>query len=387
MRCAFVLLLWLGSFHISSAQEYLPHNLQFEIDSNQVAKGLNYYSYDSDTTGGEPLSIHVLKIDLDSIRLEVALAMDQVTGQETTSSMVKRRGALAGVNGGFSFSNDPWNIYHGDPRDFLVVDGVIVSEPYLTRSSLGIYTRDDGRQEIIIDQLQLKTTVVAHDEPQFQVTGINRIRRENDLILYTPLWGSSTLTDPDGYEIVSRQLMIRHEGEGSSLIPDDGFVLSASGTFIDTLRQLMDLDSISYFDIVHELTSLRNPHIRPKLSHTSYHTAGPALLIGGKMKKDHRDEQIRPDFASTRHPRTGVGISKDGRTLWLLVVDGRQPGLSVGMSLPEMTDFMVELGAYNAYNLDGGGSSTMVIGKQIKNSPSDHKERRRCDALLLFPRE
>jgi len=387
MRYAIVVLLYLVLFHVTFAQEYPPHNLQFRIDSTQVVAGLHYYTYVTDTTGGEPLSVHMLKMDLDSIRLEVALAMDQVTGQETTSSMVKRRGALAGVNGGFSFSNNPWNLYHGDPRDFLVVDGVIVSEPYLTRSSLGIHTREDGSQEMIIDQLELKTTIVAHEESQFQVTGINRIRRENDLILYTPMWGSSTLTDPNGYEIVFRQLTISHEGKGSSLIPDDGFVLSASGTYVDTLKQLMDLDPIPYFDIVHDLTSLRTPQIRPRLSHTSYHTAGPTLLIEGKRKKDHRDEQIRPDFATTRHPRTGVGISKDGRTVWLLVVDGRQPGLSVGMSLPEMTDFLVDLGAYHAYNLDGGGSSTMVIEDQVRNSPSDPQERRRCDALLLFPRE
>ena len=64
----------------------------------------------------------------------------------------------------------------------------------------------------------------------------------------------------------------------------------------------------------------------------------------------------------------------------------------MGMTLDELSDFMAELGAHNAYNLDGGGSSTMVVEGEVVNSFSDvwpggrRMERRRCDALLLFPR-
>lgn len=62
-----------------------------------------------------------------------------------------------------------------------------------------------------------------------------------------------------------------------------------------------------------------------------------------------------------RHPRTAAGVTEDGRTLILVVVDGRQPGHSIGVTLPELADIMIGLGAIDAINLDGGGSSTFVF--------------------------
>ena len=59
-----------------------------------------------------------------------------------------------------------------------------------------------------------------------------------------------------------------------------------------------------------------------------------------------------------RHPRTAAGVTSDGRTLILVVVDGRQQGYSIGVTLPELADIMIGLGAANAINLDGGGSTT-----------------------------
>ena len=68
------------------------------------------------------------------------------------------------------------------------------------------------------------------------------------------------------------------------------------------------------------------------------------------------------------HPRTAVGVSKDGRTVYLVVVDGRQKGLSEGITLVELAAWMKRLGCWDAINLDGGGSSTLVV-KQPDGSP------------------
>jgi uncharacterized protein YigE (DUF2233 family) len=81
------------------------------------------------------------------------------------------------------------------------------------------------------------------------------------------------------------------------------------------------------------------------------------------------------------HPRTAVGVSQDGRYLFLVVVDGRQPGLSEGMSLVELAEWMKrQLGCWDALNLDGGGSTTMVMrnpdaSPRIVNSPSGGLQR------------
>lgn len=77
-----------------------------------------------------------------------------------------------------------------------------------------------------------------------------------------------------------------------------------------------------------------------------------------------------------RHPRTAIGVGRNGRDVILLVVDGRQPYWSVGMTLPELADAMIELGAVDAVNLDGGGSTTLVYrppdgSEKVMNRPSD----------------
>ncbi len=80
-----------------------------------------------------------------------------------------------------------------------------------------------------------------------------------------------------------------------------------------------------------------------------------------------------------RHPRTAAGLTADGKTLVLLVIDGRQPGWSIGMTLPELADLMIKLGAEAAVNLDGGGSSSFIFappdGELVTNRPSDGRWR------------
>jgi exopolysaccharide biosynthesis protein len=92
-------------------------------------------------------------------------------------------------------------------------------------------------------------------------------------------------------------------------------------------------------------------------------------------------------FSTARHPRTAVGVDRTGRRLTLLVVDGRQPGLSIGMTLAELAREMVALGCDRALNLDGGGSTELVYrmpdtGRlQVMNSPSDGRERSVADVV------
>jgi hypothetical protein len=91
------------------------------------------------------------------------------------------------------------------------------------------------------------------------------------------------------------------------------------------------------------------------------------LLRGGEAYKNGDDEGKRP------YPRTAVAIDRSGRKLWLLIADGKQPGYSHGASLPELTALAQGLGATDAINLDGGGSTTVVAevngGPQVLNAP------------------
>jgi exopolysaccharide biosynthesis protein len=96
------------------------------------------------------------------------------------------------------------------------------------------------------------------------------------------------------------------------------------------------------------------------------------------MIVDDVDTEGQASFATARHPRTAVGIADSGKRLVLVVVDGRQPTFSAGMSLRETAVLMRALGAREAINLDGGGSSAMVYADpalrglwHIANRPSD----------------
>jgi exopolysaccharide biosynthesis protein len=85
--------------------------------------------------------------------------------------------------------------------------------------------------------------------------------------------------------------------------------------------------------------------------------SGPLLLFHGQPVDTELADRI---FKSPRHPRTAVGVDSARGKVWLLVADGRQEGVSEGATLDELKQALKELGAVDALNLDGGGSSTLV---------------------------
>ena len=123
----------------------------------------------------------------------------------------------------------------------------------------------------------------------------------------------------------------------------------------------------------------------------TWSTVGPGVLdlVGGRPRLV-RDGRIAPVCRAVesafcgRNPRTAIGVTASGELL-LVVVDGRSDR-SVGATMPELAALMLELGAVDAMNLDGGGSSTMVVGGRIVNEPSWHDgERRVTNSLLILP--
>lgn len=118
---------------------------------------------------------------------------------------------------------------------------------------------------------------------------------------------------------------------------------------------------------------------------------GRPMLVRDSSVLDIVDHEGQPSFSVDRHPRTAAGIAARGRRLILAVVDGRQKPYSDGMSLRELANLMRALGAREAINLDGGGSSTMVYADpradgrlRLANRPSDKQgERAVGDALAI----
>jgi hypothetical protein len=114
---------------------------------------------------------------------------------------------------------------------------------------------------------------------------------------------------------------------------------------------------------------------------------GAGLIVkDGRDVEDWAGERVTADFRTTRHPRTVAGLDGSGR-VWLLAIDGRRPGHSLGASFAALARLARHLGLVDVVNLDGGGSTTMVVRGRIVNRPSDLRGPRPVsDALVVLPR-
>ena len=395
-----ILFFILGAITTLQAQTAVPDTTtisQHLVQSHKyVAQGLEHIHIYSDSTKvGAPINIHILRAKLDEIQMRPVLAAGQIIGQETTSSMVKRHGALAGVNGGFSYSNNPWSIYHGDLRGFFVQDGQLISEPNDSAWAVQIQSMPNRRQVLSLVQPKLGISFQMEDT-SISCSGLNRERKDDDCIVYTPIWNRTTLTDTSGVEVVvsANKVIAVREGLPGAGIPPDGFVVSAKGAHAQRLRKIGVGQSV---DVAFDLINLADGGKPLPFENHHYVSAGPLLVKDGKPVSQYEGHHWfhQPPFTHQRHPRTAIAWTKDNRDVMLVTVDGRQPNHSVGFTLPELADFLVKQGAHMAYNMDGGGSTTMAIGGDVVNRFSDvwggylgdkPIERRRCDALLLFAR-
>jgi hypothetical protein len=181
----------------------------------------------------------------------------------------------------------------------------------------------------------------------------------------------------------------RVRAPGTGPVPRDGQLLTGTG---DAARFLRDV-ALPRSRAEVELTLRASGRPLDLSQQTLVVGGGPRLLRSGRVAVAARAEGFAPpqapaffgSFVAARQPRTLAGVRADGKVL-LVTVDGRRPGWSTGMTLPEAARLMRSLGARDALNLDGGGSSTMTVRGEVVNRPSDHAgERPVSDALYALP--
>lgn len=357
-------------------------------DFKTVHDGVEYAQVEH-KIGVDPVKIDLLRLDLRKVRLDVHHAMDTAIGVEKTSSIAARHGAVAAINAGF-FRLDKTE-FAGDAAGVLVVDGNVWSDSRDDRIAIRI-SNGNTITEVWFGHLRTEVKLL-HGSGTVQLSGINRQRKADELIAYTPSFGERTLTDSLGTEVVFRNcngslpcgIVVTEKG-GNSPIPSNGFVLSIgpnlseeTAALVGRLKSKTD-PFLKRVALVSEFTG------RPRFRLTSIDdiTNGvPQLIKNGKIDITWEQEKASRSFVDTRHPRTAVAKLKDGNFL-MMTVDGRQPGVSVGMSLQELADYLLSLGAVDAMNLDGGGSTTMFLDGKVVNTPSDKEgERKVGDAILV----
>lgn len=327
-----------------------------------------------------PERMHAVEFDPanTALRLQAAKSGGKVYGMQELSKMAAsadREGnrVIAGVNGDF------YNMSNGLPLGLFMGDGELLNSPPAGWYAFGI--KADG-SSIYGASPGLKRKVVIGGAER-DLTAINRERKNDDLVLYTPSFHTGTSTNDLGDEIeldvvsgevksgqpLKLKVASIHKDKGNTPLTDGKMVLSASGAKREWLAGLQPGDEVT--------VSLE---LDPKWQDVTTAIGGSALLVV--------DGQVQNSSDAAVHPRTAIGTKADG-TVIMAVIDGRQPGFSEGVTLTELAVIMKEMGAVNALNLDGGGSATFLArlpgetSRKVMNSPSDGGERKTANGLLL----
>lgn len=338
-----------------------------ESREDQLATGVTHeHIRQADANG--PLNIHVLHVDMHApgVRVEPALASrDTYFSRGSVSAITRSYGAIAGVNGAF------FSTRTGEPLGLLMINNELISAPLYNRSALAL----GGNGEAFIGNTQLTNEVTVPSGEVYDFDGVNQQRGLNKMVLYTRHFGPSTQTSPGGkeYSLLPDGTVLMTQ-ECNSPIPPGGMVISAHGQAASWLDRYVKVGT---------KLAIRSPlsDYWPGVKHAL--GAGPTLIRGGNVLVTALEEQFKPDITQGISPRTAVGILPDGQMI-LVTVDGRSPSTSRGLSLTGLAYLLQQMGAVEAINLDGGGSTAMAVGPSVVNRPSDGVERRVNNALLVY---
>ena len=324
-----------------------------------------------------PLKVSVVEMDLTNpyIVMETCLGAEKSVGSETPVNMATRNNrpgheVVGAVNGDF-FMTSPTN------EVGLPVSGQVRNDELVLSSHNRACLVLDDNNRPYIDRLTF-TGRVTCGETSFALNLVNRMRyayeniATNQSFLFTRSYGPVTYDGSNSGKMVLlrpagdpfkwnangvEQCVVEDifDAQGSTTIPDGKAILWLKGTYANYAASLNVGDEVS---ISFKLT-LNNEG----------HDVNIHQLVGGSNHIIMQNGEFKEDWAE-RHPRTAIGFNADSTRLYFVVVDGRHL-TSVGVTLREMKGIFDALGAVNAVNLDGGGSSCILVNDEVMNHPSD----------------
>jgi hypothetical protein len=362
------------------------------------------------TTG--PWVVRVLRVSPGAFRGQVRarLATDVVPDRETLSALAARLGAVAAVNGGY-FVINATDGTPGDLAGISLLGGRLVSEAVNGRAALLLPSPSVAHAAVA--RLVTRMSVRSSDHATRRLNGLNRapglIRscgepgdrptelpkhdftctNPDELVAFDADFGATADAGEGAQAVLDRHGRVqRLDGARGGAIPAGGTVLQGIGAGAEWLRaHARPGQTLRLAEQVADTAG----HAVPLGRGLDAVNGGPLLVRHGRPFVDAFTEGfVQPDlpsfyygFGVRRNPRTMAGVSAGGELL-LVTVDGRQPGYSVGLSFPEEAAVMRALGAEEALNLDGGGSTTMVAGGRLLGRPSDATgERPVGDGILI----
>ena len=341
-----------------------------------IAPGIRRGDYRMTTNAG-PVVVHVIAVDTHdpNVRLGSVVAHDRmISAGETVSSMAARTGAVAGINADYfdiGNTNQPLNV--------VVRDGVLLRSPS-KRAAIGVAA--DG--SIAIGSVAFAGSA-TYDGARVPLTGVNEFPPQGGAGLLTPAYGtlgaSADVTTaalepldtspglPGTYRVTAIGAAIAGPVRGTLL------ALGPAARAIAPPPLVGDTVALS-FDATPAVSSL-----------LAAVGGGPQLVMGGAPYDDPNSPA--PEERNIRFPVAGAATTADG-TLLLIVVDGRKPAVSIGLTRPEFGALMRGFGATDGLAFDSGGSATLAgripgdAAATVLNDPSDGRERPVADGLFVY---
>jgi exopolysaccharide biosynthesis protein len=336
--------------------------------TSSLAKGMELTTMERFTQDGWQ-RMHVVEVDLTSSNLSPTLLKPTggIGTKSQVTAMLDQAGALVGINGDFFYKN-----INNSSIGAMIEDGKLLANSipfdYRTASTNTEPLVIEDKYKGLSFQSLVPVLSITVNGQSWPLDGWNKASSGYwGLFAYDRNWGEYSIgTAADNLVeivVVNNRVKEIRTMQAAVAIPEDGFVLAQRADEAASL-----LSNLKVGDAVSVTTS-------PYLSNIEM-----ALGTGGYLVEDGL---IKTDFSlsiSGRHPRTAMGLSKDGETLYLVTVEGRY-GNYLGMTQTELASFMKEVGAYTAVNLDGGGSTTLAYQTPamtdpiLVNQPSDGSER------------
>ncbi len=362
----------------------------FDVDTlvfpHPVGPGVIFAKYDLPAM---PLKVSVMEMDLTNkyVDFETCKGGDKGVCEENPLSMATRNDrpgheVIGATNGDFYFYQN--TLENGIPRSGQFKLDECVTNPV----GRACFVLDDNRHPYI-DRVDFYGSI-THKGESYRLHTVNMQRLEwedtqgNQINLYTNAYGPKTencsggvkaLIHPKEGKFAWHANAVENcvvdsvfDGNGVTDIPAGSAILWARGTCIDRLKAMAKGDELA----INLKVDLRS---QPGLLKNFKE------LMGGSDNIIMRNGQVVDEWAE-RHPRTCIGFNADSTKVYFVVIDGRSPKSS-GVSLGEAAGVFLGLGAVNAVNLDGGGSSCMVVNGDVVNTPSDGSLRSVGNGCLL----
>ncbi len=352
----------------------MPQIFHSGQEENVLSSGVTHESIKRFTSSGWH-NINVIRVDLTDPYTDIQgiFNPEGIPKKDSVSGMVQKSGAIAGINGDF-FNLKPVSSAMGT----LINKGEMVSSPIERAYALPTLFIDSSN---IAKIAYLDRNITAKNENSGKTVIINTINKLTEdctsVTLLNKHWGKESAGNKYHKDLI--ELVVVNDivtdvrvGQAPVAIPHEGYVLAVRGENTQGLQTFQVGDSITL-----------NISTTPDISQIKFAIGGGSVIL--------RDGELANSNIDVRgaHPRSGIGISENGKELILVTIDGRDTSFK-GVSQEMFGYILRELGAYNALNLDGGGSTTMAIKTvddtraTVVNKPSDGGERRVVNSVGVF---